>query len=1122
MASKYGFMAKLGVDTSAVVKAVGELETQLRNSKVELKYINDSLKLDDNGNVAELGQKFETLSEIIKNTKSKLDALKKTEDDVQKAFESGKITENQYTKFKNEVAATESSLRQYESQLKATEKQIDRAGKSTDGLSTDTKELKNEIKSAEKSAADFGDIFKANILSDVVMTGVRRLTDEFVNFAKQGVELASSLSEVQNVVDVTFGTDANVINEWSKNAVEAYGLSELAAKQYTGTLGAMLKSSGLASDAVLQMSQDLTGLAGDLASFYNLDIGTAFEKIRSGISGETEPLKQLGIDMSVANMEAFALAQGIEKAWRNMSQAEKAQLRYSYLLQQTADAQGDFVRTSDSLANQQRIAQLNFENLSAELGKELLPVVNELFSTFNDKVPDISDKIQGFSKLLVTVINYAADNSDEILVFAGTLATLKGGFEIANTINTYSTAIRSAGIAMGSTATAATALAAPIGAIAAIAATAIIVIDGLKDSQEGAKQAAENAVNAYDKQKEVVSELETELKSIGKRIDELNNKDTLTITEEQELINLKQQNEQLEIQIELEKRLLEIKKETAEKESVDALMSDDPNSMGSIKHVEMWIGKYQEYEESIKSITEQYNQAVIDNDKYLMQYYADGQKTMQAQQKEYEQLTLTALNDVIAINNEFTATTEEGIAAKQAVSEISEEVAKLFNITLSTAEQNVSNTSFMAEYYKKMGETSAASRKSFLEQRKLDDEELEKGLKALEIKYNTRQIIDQAGNKDEAAYMAERKKYLEEHINESSELWWKYYDEIADFEKKSAEEKQKALEEEKKASEKAYEDAEKARIDAIKKSWDTITRQRERGLIDEEQEYKLKAQLVKEHCNENEDTWDEYYSWLFDFVEKREKEITDEQVDAWEKNSKELADSLSNRYKDLVKQKEKVRQELLNIDLSETVKDKNGKDVTILTNLDEEIKKINRYKTSLQKLKETGAQESLIAKIQELSYEDGQRQRFIDVLLGLSEQNRNLYYSDWERMQKAAESAASAEVSSELDKLNQTTADAVTDIFGQIPQTAYQQGVETAKSYLQGIIDSMGGINNAAAIQNILTGTNSGVGQNRAAQQVVSTSTPIMINLNDKQYIQTTIGELINQGVITGGNTFNL
>lgn len=140
----------------------------------------------------------------------------------------------------------------------------------------------------------------------------------------------------------------------------------------------MLKSMGLTTDSVLDMSTKITELAGDLASFYNLDVDDAFTKIRSGISGETEPLKQLGINMSVANLEAYALSKGITTSYQKMSQSNQALLRYNYLLSVTADAQGDFSRTSDSWANQVKILQLNFDSLKASVGQLLITALTPL------------------------------------------------------------------------------------------------------------------------------------------------------------------------------------------------------------------------------------------------------------------------------------------------------------------------------------------------------------------------------------------------------------------------------------------------------------------------------------------------------------------------------------------------------------------------------------------------------------------------------------------------------------------------------------------------------------------------------------------------------------------------
>lgn len=220
-----------------------------------------------------------------------------------------------------------------------------------------------------------------------------------VNFAKESIKLASDIQEVQNVIDVTFGNAAAQIEEFAQTAEEAYGLSELAAKQYTGTMGAMLKSSGLSTSAAQEMSMALTGLAGDIASFYNLGTDTAFEKIRAGISGETEPLKQLGINMSVANLEAYALSKGITKSYNAMSQAEQVLLRYNYLLSVTTDAQGDFARTSGSFANQIRILQLNFDQLRIAVGNALIPIAEAVLPSINAIIAGLTKLANVFAKV---------------------------------------------------------------------------------------------------------------------------------------------------------------------------------------------------------------------------------------------------------------------------------------------------------------------------------------------------------------------------------------------------------------------------------------------------------------------------------------------------------------------------------------------------------------------------------------------------------------------------------------------------------------------------------------------------------------------------------------------------
>lgn len=226
-----------------------------------------------------------------------------------------------------------------------------------------------------------------------------------LEIGKQSIELASNLAEVQNVVDVTFGGSADTINNWSKSALKSFGLSELQAKKFNGTMGALIKSSGISGDKMVEMSTNLTGLSADFASFYNLDSAEAFDKIKAGISGETEPLRALGINMSVANLEAFALTQGINKQWKEMSQAEQVQLRYNYLMIASKDAQGDFARTSKGFANQLRIAQENLKQLGATLGALVLPFLNNLLIRFNDIMDVIPKFATGFQNAISSIMS---------------------------------------------------------------------------------------------------------------------------------------------------------------------------------------------------------------------------------------------------------------------------------------------------------------------------------------------------------------------------------------------------------------------------------------------------------------------------------------------------------------------------------------------------------------------------------------------------------------------------------------------------------------------------------------------------------------------------------------------
>lgn len=261
-------------------------------------------------------------------------------------------------------------------------------------------------------------------------------------FAKEAIGLASDLAEVQNVVDVTFGSAAGQINSFAKNAVESFGLSEKAAKQYTGTFGAMIKSMGITGQKQVEMSKNVASLAGDFSSFYNIDSETAFAKIRAGISGETEGLKQLGILLNQTALEEYLRAQGITKSVSALTQAELAQYRYELLLKSSSDAQGDFARTSGGWANQVRVMKLRWDEFKSSFGSGFITLLTPVLKGLNLLISKLAIAGQYFTKFVNLLFGNKAPAASATKANA-TLASALG--DVASSQDTVADSTKQAG-----------------------------------------------------------------------------------------------------------------------------------------------------------------------------------------------------------------------------------------------------------------------------------------------------------------------------------------------------------------------------------------------------------------------------------------------------------------------------------------------------------------------------------------------------------------------------------------------------------------------------------------------------------------------------------------------------
>lgn len=222
---------------------------------------------------------------------------------------------------------------------------------------------------------------------------------KIVNFGKECLELGSDLAEVQNVVDVSFPTMSAKINDFAKGAAASFGLSETMAKKFTGTFGAMASAFGFTEKESLKMSTALTGLAGDVASFYNISQDEAYTKLKSVFTGETETLKDLGVVMTQTALDSYALANGYGKVTSKMTEQEKVALRYKFVTEQLTKASGDFARTSDSWANQTRLLSLQFDSLKASIGQGLINAFTPIIKVINTVMQKLNVLMEKFAQL---------------------------------------------------------------------------------------------------------------------------------------------------------------------------------------------------------------------------------------------------------------------------------------------------------------------------------------------------------------------------------------------------------------------------------------------------------------------------------------------------------------------------------------------------------------------------------------------------------------------------------------------------------------------------------------------------------------------------------------------------
>ena len=402
------------VSKSAEQAKVDQLTSQLEDADAALDTTGAKLdsvrsKLERNWDAKQFDQAQELAQQAITQTEAKAELLRQK---LAALEELGtEKTSAEYQRLEKQLVETEAAAEQAHKQLQSIEKiRLDNLNRSFEATS--------------KRLNSAGNALTAGLTVPLAAAGTA------------AVKYSSDMQEAINKVEVAFGGAADSVKEWSSTTLNSIGLAQGTALDMAALFGDMATSMGYSQDAAAQMSMALVNLAADLASFKNIGIDQASTALKSIFTGETESLKELGVVMTQANLEAYALAEGYTTAYTAMDQAQQVAVRYQYVLANTQNAQGDFARTSDSTANQLRIFRESLKEAAATAGDELLPVITPIIGKLNELIQTFGDLDEGTQKAVVQTGLFLAALGPMLKVTGGITTAVKAGITVYQTLRT--------------------------------------------------------------------------------------------------------------------------------------------------------------------------------------------------------------------------------------------------------------------------------------------------------------------------------------------------------------------------------------------------------------------------------------------------------------------------------------------------------------------------------------------------------------------------------------------------------------------------------------------------------------------------------------------------------------
>ena len=379
-------MGRVGLDTTEWKKGITDLNAGIK--KIETSFQATAALMDDwSGSSEGLGKRIDSLNDKLELQKKKLEILKKAyEEEVAQNGASSK-------------AAEELAKKMYQTQgeIERTRQNIEKYGKSLDDVTNKTKaqikkaeELGDKLEKAGSKISKAGSALTIGVTTPVIAAGAAIY------------KYSSDLTEAENKTEAVFGNMTQYVKDWAQGSINNIGMAKSTAYDAVSLFGDMATSMGLSRKEAADMSMSLVELSADLSSFKNISIEESQNALKSIFTGETETLKNLGIIMTETELKAYAMSEGFEKSYSEMSQAEKVQLRYQYVLDRSANAIGDYARTNGEAAGQMRLLPEALKELAASFKENVEPAITPVVTALNNAIVSFGKLDDGTKNVIVT------------------------------------------------------------------------------------------------------------------------------------------------------------------------------------------------------------------------------------------------------------------------------------------------------------------------------------------------------------------------------------------------------------------------------------------------------------------------------------------------------------------------------------------------------------------------------------------------------------------------------------------------------------------------------------------------------------------------------------------------